>query len=36
MGVFHYFARSKEVVNYREKRGERQEDESQEEHAAAE
>jgi hypothetical protein len=35
-GVFHFFARSKEVVNYREKRGERQEDESQEEQTAAE
>jgi hypothetical protein len=35
LGVFHYFARGKEVVNYRKKRGERPEDENQEEQTAA-
>jgi hypothetical protein len=35
-GVFHFFARSKEVVNYRKKSGERREHESQEEQTAAE
>jgi hypothetical protein len=35
-GVFHFFARSKEVVKYREKSGKRREHESQEEHTAAE
>jgi hypothetical protein len=32
--VFHFFARSKEVVKYREKSGERPEHESEEEHTA--
>jgi hypothetical protein len=35
LGVFHYFARSKEVIKYREKSGERREHESKEEHTAA-
>ena len=35
-GVFHYFARRREVVKYKEKSGERGADESEEEHAAAE
>jgi hypothetical protein len=35
LGVVHFFAHSKEVVNYRKKAGKREEHESEEEQTAA-